>query len=208
MRTALVVACGLAAAGCRFPDTMTAVDHERAAEARRAEVEKAEATVRTLETTRPLPSGSEAVGDPGAPLAGYAQGRVGYDSADAAKHEEAALRIRRDAELACVRVPAAERSSCPIDEVARVEPLAGGARLFFKQAPVAESLQARIGCAVAEAHVDRPLGAERCPLLVPGSAAHVVDRPGEAGGAFVEITARDGAASAEVRRRAEALLRR
>ncbi len=203
MRPLAFAALTLVAAGCRYPDPLTAVEHERIAASRRAEANKAEATVRIQETTRPMPSATEAASDPSVPMVDYAGARAAVEVEAARKHEAAAERIRHDAELACARVPPAERSVCPVGEVVRVRPLAGGARLFVKAPPPGESWQARVGCAQAEARVDRPLGGELCPLLVEGAEAHVVDDG--AGGVALEITARDDAHGAEIRRRAEAL---
>lgn len=202
---AILLGAGLLAVGCRFPDSMTAADHEREAQHRRAGMASAEAAVRVQETTRPMPSGSESMADPGTPLVGMAGGRAAYDAQTAVRHEEAAQRIRRDAEVACLRVRPEDRSSCPIGEVARVEPLASGARLIFKTPPVAATMRAAVDCAVAEAHVDRPGDFATCPLDVPGMSARVIER---AGGAVLEITAPDDARAAEVRARAEALLPR
>ena len=201
----VLLGAALFAAGCHFPDTMTAVEHEHEAERDRAESASAEAAVRIADTTRPMPSGSESMSDPGASLAGYAGARVAIDAQSAARHEDAAVRIRRDAAAACMHVPTEQRGSCPIGELLRVEPLPSGTRLVLKTPPAGPTLRSAIDCAIAESHVDRPEGADTCPLYVPGAITNVVERPS---GAVIEIIAADDAKVAEVRRRCEAFLHR
>ena len=202
MRRSLVVVV-LAVVGCRLPDSRTAVELEGEAERLRLEAETARAAVRTAETTRPVPSGSEAVADPGGPLAGYAQGRAGYVLSEAARYDAAAKRIRDDAQLACRGVPAAARRSCPLgSSLARLEALDRGVRLVYAERPETESLRAQIRCALAEARVDRPAVAESCPLLVPGANARVVE---EVTVTYLEITGRGPEGALEIQRRASLL---
>ncbi|MSP63685.1 MAG: hypothetical protein EXR72_25735 [Myxococcales bacterium] len=193
----------VAVAGCRIQDTRTAVEHEQEAEHHRMEVEAARAMVTVAETTRPMQSATEAVGDPGTNLPHYAGARGATELQAAEEHEKAARRIRQDAEVACVRVPPSERTSCPVGgPVGSIEQIPRGVAIRPKVAPEPERLRALVDCAVAEARVVRPTDAESCPLLVPGATPRVVDRPG---GARLEIIAPDDARGDEVRRRAATL---
>jgi hypothetical protein len=183
--------------GCRLPDGRTAVEHEQEAARRR---DKARAVVRVQETTQPVPSGYEAARDPGVPLAGYAQGRAGHEESVAAKHEQAAQRIRREAQAACLRVPVAMRSSCPVPRASVAEPIERGVRIRPRGTVAAENWRAEIECAQSEARVDRPPDHATCPI-VQGTDVRVVDAPG---GPILEIVAPTDALADEVRRRAAA----
>lgn len=193
-------------AGCHpLPDGRTAVELERDAEQKRMAAEQARAFVRTQETTRPVPGGMEREMDPAAPGIGYAQGRVGRDEHTAQELEETAKKIRDTAETTCTRVPPSMRASCPVGKLARVETIPRGARLVPTEAPESESWRQKVNCALAQSHVERPSGADACPLLVDGAESRVVDSPA---GAYIEITAPDEARAAEVRRRAQGFVAR
>lgn len=190
-----------AASGCHVPDTLTAVEHEEIATQRHAAADQARAAVRVQETTQPLPSGSESVGDAHAPMAEFPAGRAGREEALADEHERAAKRIRHDAEVACLHVAPSERRFCPIPKLDRVERTPLGVRLYPAPGVEPERLAAELRCAVAEAHVDRPNDAASCPLYAPGASVHVQPK----GAALaIEIGAPDEPSAAEIRRRAEA----
>jgi hypothetical protein len=190
----------LPACGRERVDPLTAVEHEFEAERRRARVSKAEGVVRIAETALPVASGSETAKTSGAiPPGDLAAGKASHEVAVAQKHERAARQIRAEASLACTRVPLAERSSCPLPESSRIEEIPGGVRIVSPQPQAAESLRGQIGCALAEARVDRPVDQGTCPLYVPGAAPHVIDRPE---GAVIEITTDRASQINELRRRA------
>jgi|SRR5579871_3500871 len=204
MRAAAIVLVGIV--GCRpLPDGRTAVEHEHEAQRLRSEADAARAAVTTQENARPTPTGVEQQMDPGTPLAGAAQGRAGYVVAQAQKHEETARRIREDADVACARVPASRWRSCPLGEPTAAEPIAMGVRLKLASPVEAEGMRDEMRCAVARAHVERPDEEARCPLLVTGAEARVVDVPG---GQAIEIVAQDQLHADEVRMRARKLLQR
>jgi hypothetical protein len=195
----------LLCAGCHStPDTRTAVELEQEARHRRSEAELARANVNVQQTTQPMPGAYEREITQGPiPQYGGQQGTVAYQEKTASELEDAAGKIRRDAEMACQRVRASERRSCPIGKVAKVTPIPRGARLEAESPPAAEGWRDQVGCAVAQSRVDRPAGADQCPLLIPGADSRVVDTPA---GPYIEITVTDEARAAEVRRRAQALV--
>jgi hypothetical protein len=197
-------AAALVGLGCRLPDTMTAVEHERKAAEERASEAQARASVKVQETTRPMPGAGDWQTDPTAPLIWFPTGRAGREGGLADQNEAAAKRIRNDAEAACARVPPSQQRMCPIPPLAKVE-RAGDAVRLFPAAPVeGEQLSNELRCAVAQARVDRPNDADACPLLVQPSSARVVQRSGRTA---IEITAPDELRASEVAKRAEAMRR-
>ena len=182
-------------------EARTAADFERAAGRHRAAAAHVRAQATIEQTTMPAVTAADAYRTaqvnqvPIDSFGQYGAGRAAREEQAAAEDEKIAAQMRGDAEMACSHVPISARVTCPgSDASSTTTPLPSGVRITVTGADT-ESLGLVVKCAVAQAHADRPDGAERCPLLVPGAVVRVV-------GSAIEITSDESVTVREIQKRA------
>ncbi len=201
-KTPLWVAALFAVTGCAHNE-MTGEDHRQAAASDMASAEQSKAKYKPDEVVMSMPiRNANPIDDPIAPPRFYNPTASNLAEADrkmdsAFKHLEAARRLEKYEDVACVGLTRAERTSCPLiaPHIDKIEEGSKGVVLHIKTAEKARILSAQMHCHLAFAQANNFERAP-CPLYLKGVTITLV------GDKAIEVTSSDPAVAREVRQEA------